>query len=152
MIQPAFVMPGMMPAVPAPPPAPATPEAIPMDILAGKFRALRDKRDEIKARHTAELAPIKQAMDELGNVMLDALNRAGSNSMKTHGGTVYTSTLSSYSIDDPAVFRAWVESEGKPDFYANRVSKEALEAYLAEGNRMPPGLKVSSVVNVNVRK
>lgn len=72
--------------------------------------------------------------------------------MRTDNGTVFKSVRTSISIADPDEFRQWVESQGKPDFYENRVSKEAVENYINAGNPLPPGLKVSSDTTVNVRK
>lgn len=155
-IQPAFAMPSVLPAPPiAEPPVPATPKAlpdIPTDVAVLKYRELRDKTKEISDRHAAELKPYKEAMEMLSAVLLDQLNKAGSNSTRTDNGTVFKVTRTTYSIDDPATFRDWVESQGAPEFYENRVSKEALENWIAEGKPLPPGLKVSSFVQVNIRK
>jgi len=154
-ILPAFEMPPLVPAAPAPAPAVVPGPAIPqprMDLVAEKYRALRDKKKEIQARHTAELKPLIDAMDQLEAYLLDALNRTGSNSVKTDAGTIYKSTRVSYSIADPAEFRRFVEVNGLPELFENRPSKEALESYVNDGNPLPPGIKRSSDVTVNIRK
>jgi hypothetical protein len=124
----------------------------PMSLLVEKYHQLRAKKKAIAERHAKELEPVQQAMGALENVMLDALNKAGSNSMRTDAGTAYKSVRTSISIADPEEFRLWVESQNRPDFYENRVSKEAVENYINAGNPLPPGLKVSSDTVVNVRK
>lgn len=152
-IRPTFQMPAALPPAPAPHvPVPGPTPTPRMDVAAEKYRALRDKKKEIQARHAAELAPFNEAMEQLEAVMLDALNQLGSNSMKTDAGTVYKSTRVSYSIADPDEFRNFVEANGLPQLYENRPSKEALEHYVAGGNPLPPGIKRSSDVTINVRK
>lgn len=145
---PAFQMPAAKPAeTPGPkPPAPR------LDIAAEKYRQLRDKKKELQDRHKAELHPYNEALDQLEAAMLDALNQSGLQSARTEAGTVFKSSRTSYSIADPSVFREWVEANARPDFYENRPSKEALETYIAAGNPLPPGIKVSSEVTINVRK
>lgn len=140
------------PVLPAPAPESGPAPAVPLDVATGKYRALRDKVKEISDRQAAELKPYREAMEQLAAVMLDQLNRAGSNSVRTDNGTVFKTTRTTYSIDDPAAFRSWVEQQGVPEFYENRVAKEPLENWIAEGKPLPPGLKVSSLVQVNVRK
>ena len=120
--------------------------------LVEKYRLLRDKKEEIVKRHKAELAPLNDAMDKIENVLLDVLNRTGSESTRTEAGTFFKVTRTSYSINDPAAFRAYVEAHNLPDLYENRVSKSALEELISRGETLPPGLKVSSEVSVNIRK
>lgn len=155
MIQPAFDISSLLPtpAAPVPPPPPApTPTQEPMDVMIEQYRHLRDEKEALAKRHAAEMEPVLSAMKELEAKLLDALNRLGTNSVRTDKGTAFVKTFTSYSIEDPAVFRAWVEEQNRPDFYENRVSKGALENWVSEGNPLPPGIKVSSSVTVNVRK
>jgi hypothetical protein len=123
-----------------------------MDMLVDKFRQLRDKKKEIETRHAKELKPFGDAMKQLETLMLDALNNAGANSVQTNSGTAFKSTRTSYTVEDPEAFRTWVEANSRPDFYENRASKEAIENWISEGKPMPAGLKVSSIVTLNVRK
>ena len=158
MIQPAFHMEPMQApqAVPAAQPMPAAagprPASIDMELYVRKHRELRAKQDEIEERHKAELKPYKEALSQIEIALLGQLQAANMNSVKTPAGTCYLSTRRSVTIADPAVFRAWVEANERPDFYENRVAKEALDTYLAEGGALPPGLKVSADTKVNVRK
>jgi hypothetical protein len=140
------------PVQPAPSPGPAPPQEVNTGWLVEKYRQLRDKKKEVEDRHKTELAPFKQAMEQIETMLLSGLNQLNANSVQTPAGTAYRTTRTSYGVEDPAAFRAWVEAQNKPEFYENRVSKEALEAYVAAGNPLPPGLKVSSVTTVNIRK
>lgn len=150
---PAFQLPaGIAPAVPpTPAPAPANPD-IPMAVLAEKYRLLRDRKDEIKKKHAEELAPFTKAMDELEALMQKQLESANASSIRTDSGTVIRAVRQSFTIEDPGAFRQWAEANGLTTMYENRVSKEAIEAYVAQGNQLPPGIKTSAVTTIQVRK
>ena len=158
MIKPSFEMPAQLPlppSAPIPPPPMQQAAAAPVmstDVAVDKFRQLREKRDEIKKRHAQELAPYTEAMTALEGVIMQALNANGGTSIKTPHGTAFTVSKTTYGIADPEEFRKFVEAEGRPDFYENRVSNEALKAYVEAGNPLPPGVKVSTFVSLNVRK
>lgn len=123
-----------------------------MDFLAEKYRALRDKKDEIKAAQALVLKPFTDAMDQIEGMMQAQLNALGASSAKTSAGTVIQSVRRSITVADPEEFRQWAESSGHTGFYENRVSKEAIEEYVKKGNQLPPGLKTSSVTTIQVRK
>jgi hypothetical protein len=147
------------PVTPAPPapapvlvPRPAVDPATTMAVMVDKYRQLRDKKKEISDRHTAELAPLNEVIGQLYVAILDALNRAGADSIKTPAGTAYKSIRRSYTVKDPAQFREWLEQMHRFDLLTNAVSKEAIDKYVEEGNNLPPGLGVSSEVTLGVRK
>ena len=64
---PAFQLPpGIAPAVPpTAAPAPAPEPVMAMDFMAEKYRQLRERKDLIKERHSKELKPFTEAMDQL---------------------------------------------------------------------------------------
>ena len=123
-----------------------------MNQCAQMYQELRALKKRIEERHETELEKVNAAMEGLRNYMLDQLLRAGSNSMRTDKGTVYKSVIPTYSMADPAAFREWVDETGNTDFFVNALSKEAVENYMNAGNNLPPGLKVSTRINLNVTK
>lgn len=155
-IKPAFALPAAAPAPPSPvpPAAPTAPSApaAPLDMLVGKYRQVRDRKKEIAARHSAELKPFNEALQELEVAILDALNKAGVESVKTREGTAFKSTRRSFTVQDPAKFRKWLEEHDRFDLLETRVSKEAIEEMIRAGDNLPPGIGVSSDITVNVRK
>lgn len=152
-VAPAFqmpVLPGQVPPLPQTPgPKPPAPR---IDVAAKTYRELRAKKEAITAELKERIAPIQQEMNQLEAVLLDVLDQSGQNSANTDFGTVYKTVRNTYSVADPHAFRQWVESHGRPDFYENRVSKEALDSYIEGGGELPPGVKLSSFVTVNIRK
>lgn len=130
-------------------PAPPPPSA---EWLVEKYRQLRDKKKQIEDRHAEELKPFRAAMDQIEAALLDDLNRNGANSIQTNSGTAYRTTRNTYGIEDPNAFRQWVEAHNVPEFYENRVSKDAVQQYADKHGQLPPGIKLSSVTTVNIRK
>lgn len=156
---PAFQLPttpGVAPAPAVPPPAPGpAPAPTPGENLAvyvEKYRQLRDKKKALADEFKDAVAPYNEAMGQLESLILDALNRAGVESVRTSAGTAYKSTRSSYTVKDPAQFREWIESNNRFDLLETRVSKEAIETLVESGATLPPGLGISSEVVVNIRK
>ncbi len=151
---PAFQLPpGIAPAVPpTAAPAPAPEPAMAMDFMAEKYRQLRDKKDLIKQRHAVELKPFTEAMDQLEAEMQRQLEAQNASSMKTAAGTVIRAVRRSITVADPEEFRQWAEANGMMGMYQNRVSPEAVEAYVEQGNQLPPGLKHTAITTIQVRK
>jgi hypothetical protein len=140
-------------AVGPPPPAdPNAPVMIPLDEVAMKYRQLRDKRDEIKARHDTELAPYKDAMKSLEVVLINHFNRTGMESVRTLGGTIYKSVRRSAKVVDAASLRAWAEAEGRTDIFQARVNNEVLDSIVEAGGSLPPGVEISSMITINIKK
>lgn len=155
--QPAFILPGApAPTAAIPPPAPgpqpAQHPAAKLDELVDRYRRLRDRKKAIADRHKEELAPFTEAMETLGSLILDALNKAGVESVRTQSGTAFKQPRTSYTVKDPHAFREWLEANARFDLLETRVSKESIEELLKTGAGLPPGIGVSSEYVVNVRK
>ena len=123
-----------------------------LDKRVGQYVALRDKIDEIKKKHEAELAPYKDVLNKLGALLLDELTTKGVDSMKTAGGTFYRRTVSSVSVEDGAEFRRHVLAEGAWNLADLRANKPGVEAYVSQEGVPPPGVKFSQFVDVGVRR
>lgn len=117
-----------------------------------KYRQLRDKKDEIKARHVLELKPFNDAMETLEVVVLDHLNKSGAESIRTASGTCYKTRRTSYKVDDPHGLIEYVKATGDFDVLERRASKSELDDRVEKGLALPPGISVSSDVTVNFRK
>lgn len=135
------------------PPAPAQP--VDLNTRVGQFIKLRDLRTELKEKHKAELAPIEEAMEQLEQVLLSALNAQNASSVKTASGTVYKSLKESASMADPAAFWSYVIASGNFDLVDKKANVTAVKAHIedpANGGNPPPGVNFSSVVLPRVRR
>lgn len=154
---PAFHFPPTMPVAPAAPVPPPAPSPAPtpaqnLDTMVDQYRRLRDKKKDLAELFRQQMAPYNEVMDQLGAAILDAINRAGVESIRTKSGTAFKTQRSSYTVKDPAQFREWLEANSRFDLLETRVSKEAIEAFVQTGGSLPPGIGISSEVIINVRK
>ena len=120
--------------------------------LVGKYIQLRNKKDEIKERHSKELAPYNDAMDMLESKVLDHLITSGVESMRTGEGTVYRSVRTTYKVNDFTEFSDFVKVHNRFDMLERRCAKPAVEEYLSEHGTLPPGLSTYSEAVVGFRK
>lgn len=119
------------------------------DVVRG-FVKLRDKKNEIKRRHSEELAPINEKMATLEAwLQRDLLNRKVQ-SQKTAAGTAYLSTDARATVKDRDAYLDFVREKEMWDLLENRVSKTVVRDYLEETGEVVPGVhyEVSQVVRV----
>lgn len=135
------------------PPAPAQP--VDLNTRVGQFIKLRDLKTELKEKHKAELAPIEEAMEQLEQVLLSALNAQNASSVKTASGTVYKSLKESASMADPAAFWSYVIASGNFDLVDKKANVTAVKAHIedpANNGLPPPGVNFTSVALPRVRR
>lgn len=120
--------------------------------IVSNYVAVRDKKKEMQDRHKAELAPLNEVLDGLESVMLKYMQEQGVNSIAVDGGTAYQSKRTSFTVEDPVLFREWVTQQGDLTYFESRASKSMVEAYLESTGELPAGLKYSADLTVNFRR
>ena len=120
--------------------------------IVSNYVAVRDKKKEMQDRHKAELAPLNEVLGGLEGVMLKYMQEQGVNSIAVDGGTAYQSKRTSFSVEDPVLFREWVTQQGDLTYFESRASKSMVEAYLESTGELPAGLKYSADLTVNFRR
>lgn len=134
-------------------PAPAQPGVPELDKLIDRYVQLRDRKRIIEARHKEELAPFNKLMAEVEGIMLDYMQRAGTTSVATPGGTAYQSIKRNASIKDGAAFRKFVVETSSYNLVDWRANANAVFDYLEEHAGVPPpGVNPTSRVVVNFRR
>lgn len=124
----------------------------PGDVIKA-YLALRQKKDEIKDRHKAELAPVNDSIVKLEAWMLNTLNVASVDSMAFKGvGTMFKQLDTSVTVDDWSATLAWIQENGLWELLERRVSKTVCTDYIEAHGLVPPGVKVSQETVVRVRK
>ena len=134
------------------PPAAPEPPALNAAEMVGRYRDLRDQKKAIADRAAAEAKPLQEEMLVLEGKLQYLLDQIGTENMRTSEGTVYKTSTTRYSVDDPHALREWIEANNRPDFYENRVSADTIKTHLEAGGDLPPGIKVNSFTTVNIRK
>lgn len=120
--------------------------------LVDGYIQLRDKKAALKAKHEAELAPINAMMDKIETHLLAQMQEQGVTSYKTELGTAYTSTTTKANVADWDGLLGFVRENGLWQMLERRVSKTAVDEYVAANNDLPPGVNFSSAVSVNIRR
>jgi hypothetical protein len=118
-----------------------------------QFIKLRDKIAEIKKKHEEELKPFTTALLTLNTTLLNLLNENGGDSVSVRGvGTVYRTTKRSASIADGSEFRRFVIGGELWELVDWRANAAQISEYIEKEKTMPPGINMSSVVTIGVRR
>jgi hypothetical protein len=120
--------------------------------LVEGYIKLRDRKAEIKAKHEAELAPINAMMDKIETHLLAQMQEQGVTSYKTGLGTAYTSTTTKANVADWDGLLGFVRENGLWQMLERRVSKTAVDEYVAAHQDLPPGVNYTTAISVNVRR
>ena len=120
--------------------------------LVEKYIKLRDKIKEIKDGHKKQLEPYNAAVIQLEAVLLQALDQAGAENMRTKSGTVYKAVSTSVTVQDWPAALGFIQETGLWDLLEARVSKVAAVQTIEETGAPIPGVAVSQVLALHVRR
>lgn len=123
-----------------------------MEKYVSSYIKLRDLKEQLKKKHTNELAPINDAMDKLEAKLLEVFAQQGLQNIKTTAGTAYRAERTSISPADWDTFLEWVRQNDAWSCLERRVAKTAVEEILEQTGSLPPGLNRRSEFVVNVRR
>jgi|TARA_R110000822_G_scaffold44494_9_gene119378 hypothetical protein len=124
-----------------------------VDELSVQYIKLRQKREILKERFTAEDGELEKAMAEIEAQLLDTLNASNSNSMSTNSAVVIRTVRKRYM---PSNWNAVYELIKKHDAYGlleKRVHNGNMKDFLEEHpDEYPAGMNVDSRYAVTVRR
>jgi hypothetical protein len=112
-------------------------------------------RDAIKAQddaHKEKMAPYRETLEKLNNLLLDHLNKVGVESARTDAGTVYKTVKKSVSLEDADQFMRHVIGTENWGLIDRKASATGCEEFLKENGVLPPGVKWTTTAVVGVRK
>lgn len=130
-------------------PIPA-PAGISIEKRVDQYVQIRDQIRDMEKKHEEAIKPYKDALEQLGSVLLDHLTRTGLESARTASGTVYRTERVSASIQDVSAFWGHVVASQAWDLIDKRANKTAVTDYVSVHGTAPPGVNyaVSHVVGV----
>ncbi len=118
-----------------------------------QYVKLRYEKSQLKDRHKEELAPFEQALAGLESVFMVEMDKNDVDSVSARGvGTIYRSTRSNATVVDFDLLKAHVLEHGSWELLQARVSAPAVEAYLEDTGELPPGVNITRIMKINVRK
>jgi hypothetical protein len=127
-----------------------TPTSTSIDARVDQYVQIRDKIRDMEKAHDEMIRPYKDALEQLGSLLLDHLNKTGLESARTASGTVYRSEKVSASVQDVSAFWGYVEGAKAWELIDKRANKTAVTDYVKNNGAAPPGVNynVSHVVGV----
>ena len=125
---------------------------LPIDKLIDKYVQLRDRKEALKKAFDASTEAIDRAMEKVENVLLDHLNKVGGDSIKTSAGTAFKKTKISVATADAAEFFNFCMNKNEWALADVRPSKTAVVQYREAHNDLPPGVKWTELVEVQIRR
>lgn len=121
--------------------------------LVGAYIKLRNRKAALKADYDKQVAQVDGALGRIEAVLMAAFQKAGLDSISTADGTAYVSTRTSATVADRDAFlHSFVIPNEAWEFLENRVSKGAVDAFVAEHGDLPPGINYRRDRVINVRK
>ncbi len=117
-----------------------------------KYLAIRDKKKAMVEQFKKDLEPYDKVLAQLEALFFKHMESLGLESLKTEAGTAYTSKLSSVTTADRVAFLDFVREHEAWHLLDVRPAKTAVEEYVEAHHTPPPGVNITPVINVNVRK
>lgn len=132
-------------------PAPGT--AVTVDKRVAQYIATRDAIKAANEAHEAQIKPLVDLQNMLTGWLQNFMETAGADNIKTAHGTCYSTTRFSASLADPEAFMKFVLSpDGSLDLLDRKANVTAVRDYVAERGALPPGVNLSSIKTVGVRR
>lgn len=125
-----------------------------MDIedLVTRYIAARDRKKVIMDAAKKKCEQIDAALEVAEAALLKFLNENGIENVKTAAGTAYKSVSTSATVGDWDQTLEFIKANDAWHMLERRVSKVAVEEYIAETQDLPPGVNWKTFTQVNIRR
>jgi len=125
---------------------------IDIDRRVEQYIKLRDLIKEKDDAHKEAMKQFRETLEKLNNLLLDHLNTIGGDSVATGSGTVYRNLKESCSLEDADSFMRHVIGTEQWELLERKASLPAVREFAAANGALPPGVKMSSMQVVGVRR
>lgn len=126
--------------------------ALSLDEMTLKYIQLRDIIAEEDKKHKEAMAPKREVLDQLNAALTGKIQSLGVQSVASEHGTVYLTAKKSASIADGELFWKYVVEHEFWDLVDKRANSTAVEAYIDQYKKLPPGVNFNTHVVVGVRR
>jgi hypothetical protein len=123
-----------------------------VDDVINAYRQLREKKEEIVARHKEELGPVNDQMLKCLAWIQQQLQAQGLTNFKGESGIAFLQTDTSVTVKDREAFFTWVKENDLFQMLDARASKSVVIDYIEQFKAIPPGLGVNSEQTCHIRK
>lgn len=139
-------------SLPATLPTPSATAAVTVDKRVAQYVATRDAIRAANEKHEAEIKPLVDLQNMLTGWLQTFMETAGADNIKTAHGTCYSTTRYSASLADPEAFMKFVKDTNSYDLLDRKANVTAVKDHVAEKGTLPPGVNLSSIKTVGVRR
>jgi hypothetical protein len=122
------------------------------DDVIKAYLQLRAHKDSVIDRHKSELAPINEQMNKCLLYLQQQLQSMGLQNLKGTSGIAFLQQEVTVKVEDWPAFYAWVKTQDAEMFLEHRACKSVVQEYAAANDALPPGIGMSSSVEVRIRK
>lgn len=123
-----------------------------LDQIIDKYLKIRDEKTKIKEKYQADVAHLDAAMEKIENYLQAEMQKSGLKNLPTELGTAYLSTRTAATVADWDSLLSYVRANDLWTLLEKRVSKTAVDEFVAANDDLPPGVNISQAVVVNVRR
>lgn len=117
-----------------------------------QYIQIRDALKLLEEEYDLKKQPLMEAQNLLNGWLMDFLDKAGADSVKTSKGTCYTSTRYTASLADPDAFMKHVIDNNQFELLDRRANSTAVKDYVREHGQLPPGANLSAMKTLGVRR
>lgn len=118
----------------------------------GQFIAIRDLLKEFDDKTAQDRKKLSGTLEQLNGMIQRFMDTHKLENMSTANGTAYKSSRTTASLADPAAFMNYVISHQQWDLLDRRANSTACKAFAEEHKALPPGVNLSTVESVNIRR
>lgn len=123
-----------------------------VDQRVGQYIQVRDALKALEEEYEKKKQPLVEVQNLLNGWLMDFLDKAGADSIKTAAGTCYLSTRYTASLADPDAFMKHVIENNRFELLDRRANATAVKDYVKEHGQLPPGANLSAMKTLGVRR
>jgi hypothetical protein len=117
-----------------------------------QYVKLRNTKNLIEAEQKEALKPYAEALESIELALLDYLNEAGIDNVKSKYGTAFKKATMTAKMADRQAVIAYCKETNNFDLFTNNLTKETVKEYLEANGTAPPGVEIFQFTVVQVRK
>lgn len=118
----------------------------------GQFVVIRDRLKKMDEDHAAAKKPFQDLQNEISGVLQEIMDTTGATSIATAEGTCYKSTRWTASLADSAAFMEFVKANNLWDLMDKKANAPACKDYTEDKGSPPPGVNLTAISTVGVRR
>lgn len=116
------------------------------------YIALRDKKEEIRAKYQARINEIDKVMSQVEANLLSHFGETGVDSVRTDAGTAYKETKRQVGTADWDTFLSFVKDNDAWEMLTRKPVQTAVLEWAEDHEDLPPGLNLRSEVTIKIRR